>query len=180
MHALSYHSSCVLGSVAKAPWLFCPICFLLPSPALLCLLLHPLPVFSPILFSCTLLLYPSPIPFSYTVLHILLLYLPILIPYPSYTLLPYPSPIPLPHPLLLYRSALPPPIPAYTHPLTSPPSPPLPSLPFPSPSHSALCAGHSNSLPGLACTIGHLVCIVCTWPAKGCCACCCRRRPVPE
>lgn len=123
MHALSYHSSCVLGSVAKAPWLFCPICFLLPSPALLCLLLHPLPVFSPILFSCTLLLYPSPIPFSYTVLHVLLLYLPILIPYPSYTLLPYPSPIPLPHTLLLYRSALPPPIPAYTHPLPSPPLP---------------------------------------------------------
>ena len=140
------------------------------------------------IFSYTLLLYPSPIPLPHTLLLYCSAYpppipaythpLPFL--YPSYTLLPYPSPIPLPHTLLLYRSALPPPIPAYTPPLPSPPSPPLPSLPFPSPSHSALCAGHSNSLPGLACTIGHLVCIVCTWPAKGCCACCCRRRPVPE
>jgi len=174
MHALSYHSSCVLGSVAKAPWLFCPICFLLPSPALLCLLLHPLPVFSPILFSCTLLLYPSPIPFSYTVLHILLLYLPILIPYPSYTL-----PIPFSHTLLLSPSRIPF---SYTvlHYLLLYLPILIPSPPLPSPSHSALCAGHSNSLPGLACTIGHLVCIVCTWPAKGCCACCCRRRPVPE
>lgn len=174
MHALSYHSSCVLGSVAKAPWLFCPICFLLPSPALLCLLLHPLPVFSPILFSCTLLLYPSPIPFSYTVLHVLLLYLPILIPYPSYTL-----PIPFSHTLLLSPSRIPF---SYTvlHYLLLYLPILIPSPPLPSPSHSALCAGHSNSLPGLACTIGHLVCIVCTWPAKGCCACCCRRRPVPE